>query len=66
MVFATKCRRKVIKEGVKAYLEQLLKRIMDFYPELRFYEINGEEDHNYLLITVPPKMLVSKAVSIIK
>lgn len=66
LVFATKYRRKIIKEGVKGYLEDLLKRISEYYPELRFDEINGEEDHLHLCVSIPPKMSVSKAVNIIK
>ncbi len=66
LVFATKYRRKVIKEGVKSCLEDLVKRISEYYPEIRFHEINGEEDHLHLLVTIPPKMPVSKVVSLIK
>ncbi len=66
LVFATKYRRNIINEGVKAYLEKLLNKINEFYPEIRFHEINGERDHIHLLITIPPKMAVSKAVSTIK
>jgi putative transposase len=66
LVFATKYRRKIIKEGVKAYIEDLVKRVTEYYPEIRFHEINGEEDHMHLLVTIPPKMPVSKAVALIK
>ena len=66
LVFATKYRKRIINEGVKKYLEKLLYRITEYYPEIRFHEINGEEDHMHLLITIPPKMAVSKAVSTIK
>ena len=66
LVFATKYRRKVINEGVKTYLEFLIKRVSEYYPEIRFHEINGEEDHLHLLVTIPPKMPVSKAVMLIK
>lgn len=66
LVFATKYRRRIIKEGVKAYFTELLKRVTEYYPEIRFHEINGEEDHVHLLVTIPPKMPVSRAVNVIK
>lgn len=66
LVFATKYRRKVIKEGIKAYLNDLLKRVTEYYPEIRFHEVNGEEDHLHLLVSIPPKMSVSKVVMLIK
>ena len=55
-----------MKEGVKAYFEEVVKKITEFYPEIRFHEINGEEDHVHLLVTIPPKISISKAVSTIK
>lgn len=66
LVFATKYRRKVTKEGIKAYLNDLLKRVTEYYPEIRFHEVNGEEDHLHLLVSIPPKMSVSKVVMLIK
>jgi putative transposase len=66
LVFPTKYRRRILKEGVKAYFEETVKKIMEFYPEIRFHEINGEEDHVHLLVTIPPKISISKAVSTIK
>ena len=66
LVFATKYRRKVLKEGVKTYFEEKLKVVTEFYPEMKFHEVNGEEDHVHLLLTIPPKMPISRAVSIIK
>ncbi len=44
----------------------MLKRVSEYCPEIRFHEINGESDHIHLLITIPPKMPVSKVVGIIK
>lgn len=66
LVFPTKYRRKILKEGVKEYFEELLKKVTEHYPELRFHEVNGEEDHVHLLVTIPPKMPISNAVRIIK
>jgi putative transposase len=66
LVFPTKYRKRILKEGVKVYFEEVLKRISDYYPEIRFHEINGEEDHVHLLVTIPPRMSVSKVVAIIK
>ena len=66
MVIATKYRRKIFQRGIKEYLIILLKRIPRYYPEIKLIEINGEEDHLHLLLSIPPKMSVAEVVRIIK
>ena len=66
LVIATKYRRKIFQKGIKEYLVILLKRIPRYYPEIRLIEINGEEDHLHLLLSIPPKMSVAEVVRIIK
>ena len=66
LVFPTKYRKRILVNNVKLYFEETLKKVTEYYPDLKFHEINGEEDHVHLLITIPPKMSVSKVVSIIK
>ena len=63
---STKYRRKILNEGVKAYLIVILKRVTEHYPEIIIEQVNTDEDHAHLLISVPPKIAVSKAVNIIK
>jgi len=66
LVFCTKYRRKILKQGLGAYMQVLMKATSKKYPELQIHEINTDEDHIHLLITIPPKMSVSTAVNILK
>ena len=66
LVMATKYRRKIFNEGVKAYLIDILKRVTEHYPEIIIEEVNTDEDHAHLLMSVPPKIAVSTSVRIIK
>ena len=66
IVFPTKYRRKVINPGIFAYLKHKIKEIGKHYPELEVKEINQDRDHIHILISIPPKMSVGKAVRIIK
>ena len=66
LVISTKYRRKIFNEGVKKYFQKLIKRIYDYYPEIVFFEVNTDQDHAHLHISIPPKMTVSRAVNIIK
>ena len=49
-----------------AYLEQVLKKIKQYYPQVDILEINHDVDHIHILISIPPKLAVGKVVGIIK
>jgi putative transposase len=66
LVFVTKYRRKLLKHGMGAYCQIVLKTIGRHYPDIVIHEINTDEDHIRLLVTVPPKYSVSKAVNLLK
>lgn len=66
LVFATKYRRKIFNEGIFAYMVERIKGIKDYYPELDMLEIGHDQDHVHMLVSIPPKMSVGKAVGIIK
>ena len=66
LVIPTKYRRKIFNSGVFAYLEDMLKRIKDYYPEIDVLEINHDRDHVHILVSIPPKLSVGKVVGIIK
>jgi len=36
------------------------------YPEIRVEEINTDEDHMHMLISIPPKYSMSKVVNLVK
>ena len=66
IVMSTKYRRKVFNEGVKAYFKVILKKIGEHYPEVKIQEVNTDADHAHLLVSIPPKISVSRVVNIIK
>ncbi len=66
LVITTKYRRKIFTEGVKEYFKVMLKRIYEYYPEIIITEVNTDVDHAHLLVSIPPKISVSRVVNIIK
>ena len=66
LVFVTKYRRKVLKHGMGAYLQVVMKAVTKHYPEIVIHEVNTDEDHIHLLVSIPPKYAVSKAVNLLK
>ena len=66
LVWPTKYRRKVLSEGVLAYLRETIKGLIEYHPDLIIKEINGEADHIHILISIPPQRSVGKVVGIIK
>src|SRR3989344_1004929 len=66
VVLTPKYRRKVINEGIFAFMALKLQEIRKHYSEIEFKEINHDVDHLHLLISIPPKMAPGTAVRIIK
>lgn len=66
LVFSTKYRRKIFNAGVFAYMLERLKELTEHYPEIDILEINHDQDHIHMLVSIPPKFSVSKVVGIIK
>ena len=66
VILPTKYRRKVFNAGVFAYFEDKLREIYKYYPELTCEEVNHDEDHVHLLLSIPPKMSVGSVIRIIK
>lgn len=66
LVIVTKYRRKVLKQGMGAYLCLILQDVTKHYPDIEFLESNTDEDHLHTLVSIPPRISVSDAVRIIK
>ena len=66
IVIATKYRRKIFNDGVFAYMLERMKELGNHYPEIEILEINHDEDHVHMLVSIPPKMSVGKVIGIIK
>ena len=66
MVFSTKYRRKVLTKGMEEYLKIKVREVSKYHPEIVFLAVNTELDHLHMLISIPPKIAVSQAVSLVK
>ena len=66
LVIVSKYRRKIFNKGVFAYFNTRLAEINKYYPDIEFKKVNHDKDHLHLLISIPPKMSVSKVVNLIK
>ena len=66
LVFATKYRRKVFaKPGMAGYMKVIMATIPRRHPEIQILEVNTDQDHIHLLVSIAPKMVVSDAVRIL-
>lgn len=66
IVLCTKYRKKLFNEGIFAYFEIKLAEISEHYPQIYIKEVNHDQDHLHLLISIPPTMSVGKVVGLIK
>ena len=66
IVVVTKYRKKIFNEGVFAYFDLKLAEITSHYPLLRFKEVNHDQDHVHVLISIPPTMSVGRVVGLMK
>ena len=66
LVFTTKFRRKIIKGGMGNYCNTLVKSIERQHPEIRIIEVNTNNNHIHILLSIAPKLAISEAVRIIK
>ena len=66
IVISTKYRRKIFNPGMKEYLRLKVKEVTKYYPEIRMLEVNTDYDHLHILVSIPPKVSVSKVVNIVK
>ncbi|MFH1426245.1 MAG: IS200/IS605 family transposase [Candidatus Kerfeldbacteria bacterium] len=66
LVFVTKYRRKILKQGMGAYLMATIKNILNTQPDIELIEMNTDEDHIHLLLVIPPKYAVSDIVRTLK
>ena len=66
LVISTKYRRKVLKAGFGEYLKRRIFGIGEKNPEIEIIEVNPDQDHVHLLLSIPPKYAVSDVVRMIK
>jgi putative transposase len=66
LVWPTKYRRKIFNAGVQEYLLQVLKELPNHRPDLIIKEVNTDQDHIHLLVSIPPTVTVGSVVRLIK
>jgi len=47
-------------------MEEVLKKLREYYPEIEILMVNHDVDHVHILVIIPPKISVSQVVRIIK
>jgi putative transposase len=66
VVISTKYQKKLFNEGIFAYFAIRLAEITEHYPQIYIKEVNHDQDHLHLLVSIPPTMSVGKVVGLIK
>ena len=66
LVFAPKYRRQIIYGKYKVEIGKILRKICERMEGVEIIEANACVDHIHMLVTIPPKMSVSKFMRILK
>ncbi len=66
IVFAPKYRRKIVFGKYRMEIGKILRKICERIDGVEIIEANACEDHIHMLVTIPPKMSVSKFMGILK
>ena len=66
LVWPTKYRRQILNPGVQSYLLEVLKELPKHRPDLIIKEVNTDQDHIHLLVSIPPSVTVGSVVRLIK
>lgn len=67
IVMVTRYRRKILCQGIDAYLKALItKEFRKFFPDIYVEEVGMDKDHVHLHIIIPPKYAVSRIVEALK
>jgi putative transposase len=64
-VFCPKYRYRVLKDEVGQYTESLLRRLSE-QKEIEVLELNVQEDHVHMVLSIPPKYKVSEVMGYLK
>ena len=66
LVWPTKYRRSFFNEGMLAYLQESLKALPKYRPDIIIKEIHTDKDHIHILVSIPPTVTVGSIVRLIK
>ncbi|MFV0573516.1 MAG: IS200/IS605 family transposase [Xanthomarina gelatinilytica] len=65
IVWTPKYRFMILKGGIKALVEEDLRMLCE-WKQCEVQELNVQEDHIHMLVSIPPKVSVSKLLGILK
>ncbi|TKB05843.1 IS200/IS605 family transposase [Desulforhopalus sp. IMCC35007] len=65
MIWCPKYRFKILNGALQRSVGDLLRQLCD-WKKLEILEMNIQEDHDHLLLSVPPKFVVSEVVGFLK
>ena len=66
IVWIPKYRKRVLKGELKQFVEQRLRDVETYHPEVEIEQYSIQTDHVHLIIVIPPKYAVSAIVGKIK
>src|SRR5574341_289327 len=66
IVWIPKYRKRVLKDDLKQFVEQRLRDVEAYHPEVEIQKYSVQVDHVHLIIVIPPKYAVSAIVGKIK
>ena len=66
LVWIPRYRRKIFVKGVKGYAEKILSHIPELAPDIEVIKHRVQVDHVHMVIVIPPRIAVARAVQFIK
>ncbi|MHB8173024.1 MAG: IS200/IS605 family transposase [Nitrospirota bacterium] len=66
LVWIPRYRRKVFVKGIKEYAEKVLWQIPEIDPDIEVIKLNIQVDHVHMVIVIPPRIAVARAIQYIK
>lgn len=66
VIFCPKYRYKIMSEEVKQYVTKQIYRLCDQKDGVEVLEVNVQEEHVHVVLTIPPKYAVSEVMGFLK
>ena len=66
IVWITKYCRRILNPGVRGYISKLFSKVIRGMPGCEIIEQNIQDEHNHMLMVIPPKYAVSEVIGEIK
>ena len=66
IVWTPRYRRRLLKQGMKQYLEQMLENLEGLDEDIEVIKVNVQEDHVHVVMVIPPRIAVARVVQFMK